>query len=160
VNAGDLVLEVRVADDQPLEAEGVGLAIQRRAGALRDALEELVDVALGLLELAGRQRLENGRARAGGLERALRVERDGGGGDRKEPLGRGLLQLLAAEDDVAEPAQLSVASSAGRAAGCSPIVAPGAGSASPAGISFCCSPEPTSALSFASSSSTCPDEEI
>ena len=37
---------------------------------------------------------------------------------------------------------------------------PAAGPPSPAAISFCPSPEPTSAFSFASSSSTCDEEEI
>src|SRR4051794_13962610 len=37
VDAGDLVVELRVADDHPLEAERVGLAVDVRALALRDA---------------------------------------------------------------------------------------------------------------------------
>jgi hypothetical protein len=37
VHAGDLVVELRVADDHPLEAERVGLAIDRGAGSLRHA---------------------------------------------------------------------------------------------------------------------------
>ena len=62
-------------------------------------------------------------------------------------------------DHVAEAGQLSGASWAGCDAGsapapdCSPV-APGAGSASPAAISFCGAPDPTSDFSFASSSST------
>ena len=62
----------------------------------------------------------------------------------------GSLQLLAPEEDVAEPGQDSVVSSAGCAAGW----ASGAGLFAAGPISFGGSPEPTSALSFASSSST------
>jgi hypothetical protein len=68
VDAGDLVLELGVADDDPLKAERVGLAVKRRAGALRDALEQLVDVALRLRELAGRERLEDRRSGSRALE--------------------------------------------------------------------------------------------
>jgi hypothetical protein len=113
VHGGDLVLEVGIADDDPFEAERVRLPLERRACALCDAREELLDVGLGLPELTGRERFEDRRAGSGRLERALRVERDGRGRQREEPLGRGLLQLLATEEDVAEAAQDSVASSAG-----------------------------------------------
>jgi hypothetical protein len=168
VDAGDLVLERGVTDDDPLEAERVGLAVERRAGALRDALQELVDVALRLRELAGRERLEDGGGGSRGLERALRVERDCRGREGEEPVGGRALELLAAEENVAEPGQDSVASSAGcvagsaSAAGAAAAASPaaGAGSASAAAISFCAAPEPTSALSFESSSSTCEAEEI
>jgi hypothetical protein len=53
VHAGDLVLEVRVADDDPLEAEAVGLAVEGRAAFLRDPLEQLLDVLVRLCEVAG-----------------------------------------------------------------------------------------------------------
>jgi hypothetical protein len=117
VDTGDLILEVGVADDDPLEAERVGLPVELRACALRDALEQLLDVALGLPELAGRQRLEDRRRSAGRLQRALGLERDCGGREREETVGRGLLQLLAAEEDVAEPGQGSVVSPAGCSVG-------------------------------------------
>ncbi|HEV8180646.1 MAG TPA: hypothetical protein VGP54_10155 [Gaiellaceae bacterium] len=68
MDAGYLVLEVGVADDDPLEAERVGLAVELGAAVLGDALEQLLDVALGLPELAGRQRLEDRRAGARGLQ--------------------------------------------------------------------------------------------
>jgi len=37
-----------------LEAEGVGLAVDRRAGAPRDAAEKFFRIVLGGVELAGR----------------------------------------------------------------------------------------------------------
>jgi len=117
MDAGDLVLEIGVTDYRPLEAEAVGLAVERRPPVLGDSLKELVDVLLRLLELAGREWLEDRRADAGRLERALDVEGDRCGREREDAVGRRLLQLLAAEEDVAEPAQDSVVSSAGCAAG-------------------------------------------
>src|SRR6202043_2841294 len=78
------------------------LAVERRAGAGRDALQQLLDVVVDLRELARRQRLENERTDARGLEPAPDVECDGGGREREEPVPRRLLQLLAAEQDVAE----------------------------------------------------------
>jgi hypothetical protein len=113
VDGRHLILEVGVADDRPLVAEAVGLALQGRAAVLRDTVEQLLDVPVRLLEPAGGERLEDRRADAGRLQGALGLERDGGGREREEPLRLGLLQLLAAEEDVAEPGQDSVASSAG-----------------------------------------------
>src|SRR6185437_6000994 len=113
--------------------------------------EKFLRLVLGRRELAGRHRLEDQRRVSGRLEGALRVERDGCGREREEPLGCRLLELLAAEEDVAELGQDSVVSSAGCAAGsasapgCAPA-GPGAGSASPAAISFCDAPDPTSAF--------------
>src|SRR5579884_501049 len=162
VDARDLIVELGVADDHPLEAERVRLAVDRRAGSAGDTAQKLLRLVLGLAELTCRHGLEDESGVAGRLQRALRVERDGRGREGEEPVGRGLLQLLAAEENVAEPGQDSgAASSTGSApaAGCAPV-APGAGSASPAEISFAPLPEPTSALSFASSSSTCEAEEI
>jgi hypothetical protein len=100
-------------DDHPLEAERVGLAIDLRAGAAGDGAEQLFRVVLGRGEFPGRERLEDQCGIPGGLQRALRLEGDRGGREREEPLAGGLLELLAAEEDVAEPGQDSVASSAG-----------------------------------------------
>jgi hypothetical protein len=158
VDAGDLVFELRVVDDNPLEAERVGLAVDRGAGVPRDAAEQLLRVALAGRELSRRERLEDERGVTGRLERALGVERDGRGREREQLLGGRPLQLLAAEDDVAEAGQDSVVSSAGCAAGSGSGA--GAGCSPPGAISFWGSPEPTSVLSFASSSSTCEAEEI
>jgi hypothetical protein len=113
VYAGDLVVEIVVADDHPFEAERVGLAVDRRAGVSRKAAEQLFGVVLGGSESAGRKRLEDQRRVTGRLERALRVERDCSRREREEPLGRRFLELLAAEEDVAELGQDSVVSSAG-----------------------------------------------
>jgi hypothetical protein len=100
-------------DDHPLEAEGVGLAVDRRARVLGDAAEQLLRLAPRRAELARRQRLEDERGDPGRLERACGVEGDGGGREREQLLGGRLLQLLAAEEDVAEAGQDSVVSSAG-----------------------------------------------
>jgi len=100
-------------DDHPLEAERVGLAVDRGAGVPRDAAEQLLRVAFARGELSRRERLEDERCVTGRLERARGVERDGRGREREQLLGRRSLQLLAAEEDVAEPGQDSVVSSAG-----------------------------------------------
>jgi hypothetical protein len=100
-------------DDHPFETERVGLAVDRRAGVLGDAAEQLLRVALARGELPGREWLEDQRGDAGRLQGALGVERDRGGREREQLLCRRLLQFLAAEEDVAELAQDSVVSSAG-----------------------------------------------
>jgi hypothetical protein len=100
-------------DDHPLEAERIGLAVDRRAGVSGDAAQQLLRVALARAELARREGLEDERAGARGLERAVRVERDGRGREREQPLGGRPLELLPAEEDVAEARQDSVVSSAG-----------------------------------------------
>jgi hypothetical protein len=100
-------------DDHPFEAERVGLAVDRGAGVLGDAAEQFLGVALARRELARRERLEDQRRDAGRLQRALGVERDRGGREREQLVGRRLLQFLAAEEDVAELGQDSVFSSAG-----------------------------------------------
>src|SRR5207253_5260053 len=51
VSARHEILEIRVADHEPLEAEGVRLTVDRRAGVLRRGLEELLDVATDALEV-------------------------------------------------------------------------------------------------------------
>src|SRR5438128_9270658 len=61
VHRGHLVLEVRVADDDPAEAEAVLAALELRAGLLRDALEQLLDVLRRALELSRGERLEADR---------------------------------------------------------------------------------------------------
>src|SRR3954468_17726586 len=133
VDRGHLILELRVAHDHPLEAERVGLAVELGARARRDALQELLDVVVDLRELAGRQRLEDDRARARGLRAALDGERDGGGREREQAVARRLLQFLAPEEDVPEPHYDCCV---------------------PGSISLALSPAPTSDFSFASSSST------
>jgi hypothetical protein len=100
-------------DDHPLEAERVGFAVDLGAGVPSNAAEELLCVALRRAELSGRKRLEDQRGVPGRLERALGVERDRSGREREQLLGRRPLQLLAAEEDVAEAGQDSVVSSAG-----------------------------------------------
>src|SRR5262249_39017083 len=83
VHARDLVFELVVVNDHPLEAERVGLAVDRRAGVPGDAAQQLLRVALARAELTGRERLEDERGVAGRLERARGVERDGRGRERK-----------------------------------------------------------------------------
>jgi hypothetical protein len=100
-------------DDHPLEAERIGLAVDRRAGVPGDAAEELLRVALRRVELSRRERLEDQRGVTGRLQRALGVEGDRGGREREQLLGRRPLQLLASEEDVAEAGQDSVDPSAG-----------------------------------------------
>src|SRR5205085_12369718 len=96
-----------------------------------------------LRELARRERLEDDRRRARGLQPAADVEGDRGGRQREEPVPRRLFQLLAPEEDVGEPHYCC-----------------GVCSAEPDSICFEPSPGPTSAFSFASSSSTWLVEEI
>jgi hypothetical protein len=100
-------------DDHPLEAERVGLAVDRRAGVSRYATQQLLRVGLGRVELSRRERLEDQGRVTGRLQRALGVERDRGRRKREQLLGRRPLQLLAAEEDVAEAGQDSVDPSAG-----------------------------------------------
>jgi hypothetical protein len=83
-------------DDHPLEAERVGLAVDRRAGVPSNAAEQLLRVGLGRVELSRRERLEDQGSVTGGLERALGIEGDRGGREREQLLGCRSLQLLAA----------------------------------------------------------------
>jgi hypothetical protein len=83
VDARDLVLELRVVDDHPLETERVGLAVDLGTGVLRDAAQQLLRVALARSEFSRRERLEDERRNAGCLERALGVERDRRGRERE-----------------------------------------------------------------------------
>jgi hypothetical protein len=100
-----LIVEVGIADDHPLEAERVRLAVDRGAAALGNTAKEFLRIVLRLAELTRRERLEDQCRVTRRLERAFRVEGDGRGREREKPLGRWSLQLLAAEEDVAEPRQ-------------------------------------------------------
>src|SRR5581483_7194572 len=140
IDGRHLVLEIGVADDHPLEAERVLLPLERRPARLRDALDELLRVGLGLGELARRERLEDERARAGRLQPAIDVERQ-----REEAVARRALQLLPAEEDVSETHYRPTRS--GPSARTHWAGAPGS-------ISLCSSPAPTSALRRSSSEST------
>src|SRR2546430_17174519 len=73
MDAVDLILEVGVADDDPLEAERVALAVELRSGLLRDALEQLFDLGFRLAALPGRAWLANFLSRAPRLEGTLPV---------------------------------------------------------------------------------------
>ena len=84
----DQVLEVLVADDQPLEAELVVLPLDLRAGLAPTASEQLLELVLGAHELAGREGLEADAGRAGGLQPEVGLERDPRGRDREQPLAR------------------------------------------------------------------------
>src|SRR5207302_3064568 len=117
--------------------ERIGLPVDRGAGLAGDAAQQLLCVALARVELPGRERLEDERRVTGRPERALCFERHGRGREGEELLGRRPLQLLAAEEDVAEASQDSVVPSAGCAAGSASAAGAGAGWSSPAGISFC-----------------------
>src|SRR5205814_4565372 len=57
VRRRDDVLQILVADDDPLEAEVVRLRVHLRAGLLRSRAQQAVDVLLDGGELAGRDRL-------------------------------------------------------------------------------------------------------
>src|SRR5579884_1259631 len=107
-----LVLEVRVAHDDPLEAEGVALPVELRAAVGRDRVEQLLHVAFGADELAGRERLEDDRRRAPRLEVAIHLQRHRGGREREELLPRRRLQLLPPEQDIAESHGRTVAATA------------------------------------------------
>jgi hypothetical protein len=52
VDAGHLVFELRVANDHPLEAERVGLAVDLGARVAGDAAQQLLRFVLGRRELA------------------------------------------------------------------------------------------------------------
>jgi hypothetical protein len=56
-------------------------------------------------ELGGRKRLEDDRRPPGRGDPVLGLERDVGRGDRKQPVGGGPLDLVAAGEDVFEPHQ-------------------------------------------------------
>src|SRR3954451_19974298 len=65
VDARHLILQIGVADDDPRVAERVVAALDLRPGVRSHALEQLLDVALCAHEIAGRERLEDDRPRAG-----------------------------------------------------------------------------------------------
>ena len=96
----DEILEIGVADDDPVVAVLVGLALDLRAARLRDRLDELVDVVERAPELTRRLRLERDRRGAGGLQPELGLQRDGGGRQREEPVFLRLGELLRPEENV------------------------------------------------------------
>jgi hypothetical protein len=103
VHGRDLVLEVGVAHDDPCVAVRVVATLELRSAVRRNGFEQLLDVALGAREVAGREALEDDRSDAGSLEVQLGLERDRRGREREEPLGGRRLQLLAPEEDVGGP---------------------------------------------------------
>src|SRR4051812_45768358 len=103
VDRGDLVLQVRVADDDPRVAEGVLPALELRARLSGYSLQQLLQVVLGTHEVAGRERLEDHPSRASGTQAELRVERDGSGAQGKQALARRTGELLLPEERVSEP---------------------------------------------------------
>src|SRR5580765_2700668 len=103
VNPGYLVFEIRVSDDDPCVAERVLAALELRAGLCGYPIEQLLQVVLGAHEVARRQRLEDDPSRAGRTQSELRVERDGGGAQRKQALARRTGELLLPEKRVSKP---------------------------------------------------------
>src|SRR3954451_7551701 len=120
----DDVLEVRVVDDEPLEAHLVALPLDLRARLARDGVQQLLALVLGADELARRERLEAAARRPQRLEVELGLERDPRRRDGEQPLARRILELLAPEEDVAD-AQ-SVTRPAGPSPGRSSRALPGA----------------------------------
>src|SRR5436190_12891525 len=98
----DEVLEVLVVDDEPLEAHLVALALDLRARLARDGVQQLLELVLCAHELTGRERLEADARRSRRLQVELGLERYPRRRDREQPLLRGILELLAPEEDVAE----------------------------------------------------------
>src|SRR5215210_4144101 len=102
MHGGDLVLELRIADDDPRESERVLAALELRGGPDGDAVEQLLQIVLGTHEVAGRQRLEADRARARRSQPQIRLQRHGGRRQREQALARGSRELFLAEENVAE----------------------------------------------------------
>src|SRR5439155_10870184 len=102
VHRGHDVLEILVANDDPLVAELVGLRLDLAAGLLRRGPQQPVDVLLDRRKLACGQGLVDERAGAAEPQPTGDVERDRGRGHGEEPLGRGTLQLLSAREDVSK----------------------------------------------------------
>ena len=103
MHRGDLVLELRIVDDDPRVAEFVLAAFELGAGVGRDPVQELLEIVLGADEVAGRKRLEADAPRPGRAQPQLGVERDRGGRQREQPLARRAGELLSPEQDVTEP---------------------------------------------------------
>ena len=82
----DEVLEVVVADDHPLVAVRVRLALDLEPADAAAALQQLVDVVVDAVEVAGRERLEDDGRDAGGLQAELDLERDLRGREREQPV--------------------------------------------------------------------------
>ena len=97
-----LVLQIGVADDDPLVAEVVRLALEPRPRLPRDGVEHLLQVVLGPDELARGERLEDDSARASGLQSQFRVQRHPRGREREQAILRWTLELLAPEEDVGQ----------------------------------------------------------
>ena len=74
VDADDEVLHVGVDEDHPAVAELVVGGGDGGAGLLAGALHDLLHVAHDALEVGGRERLEDDRGLAGGLELELHLE--------------------------------------------------------------------------------------
>ena len=96
------VLELGVPDDDPAVLVVVDLARHGGARLARHRVQQLVEVALGRLELRRRERPVDDRGRAGANEAELRVHRHAGGRDSEETVDVRLGQALAPEQDVAE----------------------------------------------------------
>src|SRR5437763_1498435 len=102
VHRGHLVLELGVADDDPLVAEVVRLALATGAILAGDPVEHCLQVVLGANELAGRERLEDDSAGARRLQPKLGVESHPRCREREQPLLCRVLELLTPEEDVSE----------------------------------------------------------
>ena len=96
------VLDVRVANHDPLEAELVHVVLHLGPRVARCDVEQLGELSLGSLELTRGQALEADRGRAGAAQAQLDLERHLGGGEREQPVRRRLLQLFAPEERIAE----------------------------------------------------------
>ena len=77
--------------DHPAVAEGVVLGGDGRAGVAAGGPDDFFHFAERRFELAGGERLEDDRGGAGGVDRVLGLQRDVGGGDREQAIGRGAL---------------------------------------------------------------------
>jgi hypothetical protein len=102
VHGRDDLLEVVVADDQPLEPELVAAPLDLRVRVPSSDVEQLLELVLGANELGRGQRLEDDGGVARRLQPKVGLERDPSRRDREEPLLVGLLQLLTPEEDVCE----------------------------------------------------------
>src|SRR5438270_13339473 len=92
-----------IAQDHPAVAVAVVFGRDARPAVSAGGLDDLFHVAQRRFELARRERLEDDRGRSRGLDLVLGLERDVGGGDREQAVGRRTLHLMAAREDVAQP---------------------------------------------------------
>src|SRR4051794_25097967 len=102
VDAGHQILEIGVAQDHPAVAEGVGFRLHLRARLLGRRADELLHVLGQRGEVGGLELLEDDRRRAGRLQPQRALELDVRRGHREQPIGRGLLELPLAPQDVEE----------------------------------------------------------